>query len=126
MEAARQAFTELHELNQGRAIGGEAALRIGLALHVGRVVFGNIGAKDRLDFTVIGRAVNEVARVEAMTKVLNRPLLTSAAFAAEVTDHPIESLGFHGLRGVQEPDRKSVVSGKSVSVRVALGGRRII
>jgi adenylate cyclase len=103
MDAARQAFEELHELNQGRAIGGEPPLRIGLALHVGRVVFGNIGARDRLDFTVIGRAVNEVARVEAMTKVLSRPLLASAAFAAEVTDHPIESLGFHGLRGVQEP-----------------------
>ncbi|WP_370154733.1 adenylate/guanylate cyclase domain-containing protein [Ferrovibrio sp.] len=103
LEAAQQAFAELHELNQGRAIGGEPPLKIGLALHVGRVVFGNIGAKDRLDFTVIGRAVNEVARVEAMTKVLDRPVLASAAFAREVSDCPIESLGFHGLRGVQEP-----------------------
>ena len=78
-------------------------MRIGIGLHVGKVVFGNIGAKDRLDFTVIGRAVNEVARVETQTKVLDRPLLASAAFAEEVRDRAILSLGFHVLRGVQEP-----------------------
>ncbi|WP_298728724.1 adenylate/guanylate cyclase domain-containing protein [uncultured Ferrovibrio sp.] len=103
LQAAQDAFAGLHEINQGRAIGGAPPLKIGIGLHVGKVVFGNIGAKDRLDFTVIGRAVNEVARVETQTKVLNRPLLISPSFAAEVNDCPILSLGFHGLRGVQEP-----------------------
>lgn len=101
--AAENAFAGLHELNQGRGIEGAPPLRIGIGLHVGKVVFGNIGAKDRLDFTVIGRAVNEVARVETQTKVLDRPLLASAAFAEEVRDRAILSLGFHVLRGVQEP-----------------------
>lgn len=111
LAAAQEAFAGLHEINQGRAIAGASQLKIGLALHLGKVVFGNIGARDRLDFTVIGRAVNEVARVEAMTKVLDRPLLTSAAFAA-ASDSAcgLQSLGFHALRGVQEPQELFGVS----------------
>ncbi len=103
LTAARQSFASLHELNQGRALEGAPPLRVGLGLHLGKVMFGNIGASDRLDFTVIGRAVNEVARLEAQTKVLERPILASAAFAAEMQDEPMEALGFHGLRGVKEP-----------------------
>lgn len=103
LAAARDAFAGLNELNQGRALEGAPPLRVGLGLHLGKVMFGNIGASDRLDFTVIGRAVNEVARLEAQTKVLDRPLVASAAFAAEVQDPSMEALGFHGLRGVKEP-----------------------
>ncbi|WP_300299668.1 adenylate/guanylate cyclase domain-containing protein [Ferrovibrio sp.] len=102
LAAAREAFSGLYELNQGRAIEGAPPVRVGIGLHVGKVVFGNIGARDRLDFTVIGRAVNEVARVESQTKILDRPLLASAAFAQEVTDCPLQSVGFHALRGVQQ------------------------
>lgn len=103
LQAAEQAFAALHELNQGRALEGAPALRTGIGLHLGRVLFGNIGAKDRLDFTVIGRAVNEVARLEAQTKVLERPLIASAAFAAEVRGRRMEALGSHALRGIREP-----------------------
>ena len=103
LAAARESFAGLHELNQGRALEGAPPLRVGLGLHLGKVMFGNIGASDRLDFTVIGRAVNEVARLEAQTKVLDRPILASATFAAEMQDEPMEALGFHGLRGVKEP-----------------------
>lgn len=103
LAAARDAFAGLHELNQGRAIEGAPPLRFGLGLHLGKVMFGNVGASTRLDFTVIGGAVNEVARLEAQTKVLDRPLVTSAAFAAEVPDQHLEALGFHALRGLREP-----------------------
>lgn len=103
LEAACGAFGALAELNAERSAAGATPLRAGIGLHLGKVVFGNIGAKDRLDFTVIGPAVNEVARVEAATKMLNRPLITSAAFAAALPDAGLESLGFHVLRGVREP-----------------------
>lgn len=103
LAAAEQAFAALHELNQGRALEGAPALRTGIGLHLGRVLFGNIGASDRLDFTVIGRAVNEVARLEAQTKVLERPLIASAAFAAELRGRRMETLGSHALRGIREP-----------------------
>lgn len=103
LSAARDAFAKLHDLNQGRALEGAPPLRFGLGLHLGRVMFGNVGASDRLDFTVIGRAVNEVARLEAQTKVLDRPLIASAAFAAEVREPKMEALGFHALRGLKEP-----------------------
>jgi len=108
LTAAENAFAGLHELNQGRAIAGVAPLKIGLGLHVGKVVYGNIGSRDRLDFTVIGRAVNEVARVEAQTKAVDKPLLASAAFAAAINGdaaapYRLDSIGFHVLRGVREP-----------------------
>ncbi|WP_374301267.1 adenylate/guanylate cyclase domain-containing protein [Ferrovibrio sp.] len=115
LSAAREAFTGLYELNQGRAIEGAPPVRVGIALHVGKVVFGNIGARDRLDFTVIGRAVNEVARVETQTKILDRPLLTSAAFAAEVQDCPLVSVGFHALRGVQQPQELFALTGECLA-----------
>lgn len=108
LTAAENAFAGLHELNQGRAIAGVAPLKVGLGLHVGKVVYGNIGARDRLDFTVIGRAVNEVARLEAQTKAVDKPLLASAAFAEAINGdaaapYRLDSIGFHALRGVREP-----------------------
>ncbi len=103
LEAACGAFSALAEMNAGRVTAGQQPLRAGIGLHLGKVMFGNIGAKDRLDFTVIGRAVNEVARVEAATKMLGRPLITSDSFARTVPQAGLESLGFHALRGVREP-----------------------
>lgn len=107
LTAAENAFAGLHELNQGRAIAGVAPLKVGIGLHVGKVVFGNIGARDRLDFTVIGRAVNEVARLEAQTKAVDRPLLASSTFADAINSdagapYHLESVGFHALRGIRE------------------------
>jgi len=76
-----------------------------LALHLGDVLYGNIGAPDRLDFTVIGPAVNEVARIEAMCRALDQDLVISAAFAAAAKSHNdrIASLGRYVLRGVRRP-----------------------
>ena len=78
----------------------EVPLEAGVALHYGDVVYGNIGSEARLDFTVIGAAVNEATRIEALCRTLDRPLLISADFAKVCTCHPLVSLGRHRLRGV--------------------------
>lgn len=74
----------------------------GMALHLGEVSYGNIGAGSRLDFTAIGPAVNLTARLEPLTSRLGRPLVASAAFAA-VVDAELEPLGGFELRGFGEP-----------------------
>lgn len=74
-------------------------LRAGIVLHEGEVFFGNIGAPGRLDFTVIGPAVNEACRVEALTKTIGRDLLLTEAVARYVSKE-VEHLGEHQLRGV--------------------------
>jgi adenylate cyclase len=78
-------------------------LRAGFALHVGPVTFGNVGSKTRLDFTVIGPAVNEASRLQLLTKPLGRPLLFTKAFAALPCCMKLESLGLHELSGFDEP-----------------------
>lgn len=75
--------------------------RCGMALHLGEVSYGNIGAGSRLDFTAIGPAVNLTARLEPLTSRLQRPLVASAAFAA-VVDAELEPLGSFELRGFGE------------------------
>ncbi|MET0444801.1 MAG: adenylate/guanylate cyclase domain-containing protein [Pseudorhodoplanes sp.] len=84
------------------AITGWQPLRSGIALHEGEVFFGNMGAPERLDFTVIGRAVNGASRVESMTKQLGRSILLTAPVAHHLATRP-ESLGHHNLRGMAEP-----------------------
>ena len=76
--------------------------RCGMALHVGEVSYGNIGAGDRLDFTAVGPAVNLTARLEPLTKELERPLLVTESFAALV-ETPLQSLGRFALRGFAMP-----------------------
>lgn len=87
------------------AWSGAAAepVALGVALHVGRVMYGNVGGRARLDFTVIGASVNEVCRIEAMCKTLGEPLLMTAAFAAALGREGLVSLGDHTLRGVSQP-----------------------
>ena len=79
---------------------GEAPLRIVIALHYGSVIYGNIGAADRLDFTVIGPAVNLVSRVEAVAKSLDLPLVVSDDFVAAYGER-LPSIGMHKLRGLE-------------------------
>lgn len=102
LEAAMQAQTEVAELNRRRAEAGLPGLALDLALHVGEVLYGNVGSATRLDFTVIGPAVNEAARIEALCKDLDRPILVSEDFAAIATHcrEQLASLGRHRLRGV--------------------------
>jgi adenylate cyclase len=74
---------------------------VGIALHVGEVMFGNVGTDDRLDFTIIGRAVNEAARLQDLTKKLKHPVLASAAFVAPIADR-FEFSGEHQVAGFND------------------------
>jgi adenylate cyclase len=73
-----------------------------VALHRGTVIYGNVGASDRLDFTVIGPAVNLVSRVEAVAKSLEEPIVVTDEFAKAYSG-PLRSLGVHQFRGVANP-----------------------
>ena len=81
--------------------GSVVSLRAGVALHKGEVTYGNVGASDRLDFTVIGSAANEAARLGDLCKTLDRPILLSAEVAQHI-GQPLTSLGHHCLRGVAD------------------------
>jgi len=102
LEAAIAALASVRELRDGLAAAGEPPLEIVVALHAGTVIYGNIGAADRLDFTVIGPAVNLVSRVEAVAKALNLPIVVSDDFA-RAYGKPLRSLGTHQLRGLATP-----------------------
>lgn len=102
LTAAEAALASMGKLNGERTGQGSSPLGLGVALHLGEVMYGNIGARNRLDFTVIGSAVNEVTRVESLCKPLGMPLLLSARFA-EAAGVPVVSLGRHALKGVGEP-----------------------
>lgn len=102
MAAARRLVDDIEAANEARAAGGHDPVRCGVGLHVGLVTFGNIGTEDRLDFTVIGPAVNRAARLESLTKELGVPILASAEFN-DVSTIPLKSLGKHTLRGVPQP-----------------------
>jgi len=104
LEAAGEAMAALDRVNAARGAAGKPTAAVDLALHLGEVLYGNVGAVDRLDFTVIGPAVNEVARMEALCEPLGRNVLVSAEFAAALGDGVrLQPLGRHALRGVREP-----------------------
>jgi len=104
LAAAREARLATHAVDRAVA---EAHPGLGaplsMALHEGTVFFGNIGGANRLDFTVIGPAVNQAARVEKLTRTLGRRLLVTRAFVDAAGTDRFESLGLHALRGVAEP-----------------------
>ncbi len=99
LDAARDALTRIEALNTERELGGEERVGIAIALHTGQVNYGNVGVSGRLDFTVTGPAVNEVARLEGLSKQLERTTVASGSFA-ELVPGRLQSLGRHALRGV--------------------------
>lgn len=102
LAAAEQAFAALAEVNARRAAAALPTTDAYLALHVGEVSYGNIGGQDRLDFTVIGPAVNEAARMSAMCRSLGQDIIVSQVFAdaAPSSRARLVPLGSHTLRGV--------------------------
>ncbi|WP_371748269.1 adenylate/guanylate cyclase domain-containing protein [Bradyrhizobium sp. CCBAU 53338] len=98
---ARKAMAALNVRNDGT---GRAPLNYGIGVHVGDVMYGNIGSSSRLDFTVIGPAVNMASRLEALTKQIGKRVLLSRDFAELVaTEFALERVGQHAVRGFSEP-----------------------
>jgi adenylate cyclase len=102
LAAAMQAVEAARGLSSDPALAGEPPLEIVVALHIGTAIYGNIGAADRLDFTVIGPAVNLVSRIEGVAKALNLPIIVSDDFARAYGE-PLPPLGRHQLRGLATP-----------------------
>ena len=100
LEAAKDAIARMKALREGRSARGEPTLEFGIGLHFGVVMYGNIGVPERLEFTVIGAAANEAARIESLCKRLRVPLVISAEVARHVPERLI-SLGRHELRGAR-------------------------
>jgi adenylate cyclase len=104
LAAAVAARKAIEELNRRRAADGKPATEMYLGLHVGEVFYGNVGSRERLDFTVIGPAVNEASRIAAMCRSVDQPVLMSSAFAAVGgTKRRLVSVGRYALRGVVHP-----------------------
>ena len=101
LEAAQEALAAVRRLNGEPSMADESPLEIVVALHVGTVIYGNIGAAQQLDFTVIGPAVNLVSRLEAKAKTLNTAIVLSDDFA-RAYGRPLISLGYHPLRGLAQ------------------------
>jgi adenylate cyclase len=106
LAAARAAVANVARLNDTLA----RPIAFGLALHVGEVAFGNIGSRKRLDFTVIGPAVNHAARLQELTKSLQRTVLASGAFA-RCSGSALEPLGRHLLRDVAAAEDVYTIEG---------------
>jgi len=103
LRAEASARAAVKAVNERRAADNHAVTFVYLGLHIGEVFYGNIGSEDRLDFTVVGPAVNETSRIAAMCRSVDRPVVLSSEFAA-ATPEPerskLVSVGRYALRGV--------------------------
>jgi adenylate cyclase len=104
LDAATEALALIEALNERRRGEGRRTTALDISLHLGTVQYGNVGTAARLDFTVIGPAVNEASRIEKLCEPLARNLLISQQFAEAATScrSRLVSLGRHRLRGVRE------------------------
>jgi len=108
------------ELNERRKAEERPTTSVYVGLHVGAVFYGNIGSVDRLDFTVVGPAVNEASRIASMCRSVDRPLLTSSAFASALPDSArshLVSVGRFALRGVGRAQDLFTLDPELVSIR---------
>lgn len=105
LAAAEDAPRRVADLNKRRSAAGLGTTELYLGLHVGEVFYGNVGSKERLDFTIVGPAVNEVSRIAAMCRSIDQPLLLSSVFAAALGNSRsrLVSVGRYALRGVARP-----------------------
>ena len=102
LSAALEATHRMAETNRQRAMQDEAPLGYGLSLHIGNVMFGNVGLAERLSFSVFGSAVNEASRLESLTKKFATPIVASEEFTAYCGGE-WETLGTESLIGVGNP-----------------------
>jgi adenylate cyclase len=103
LASARAAQARIAEINLARRAADQAIIQWGLALHVGEVHYGNIGGETRLDFTVIGPAVNLAARLQSLSARLGEGCLISDDFAALLRDRSeLRDLGAHALKGIAD------------------------
>jgi adenylate cyclase len=105
LTAALEARRAVGVVSQRRTAANLPATDMYLALHVGEVFYGNIGSEERLDFTVVGPAVNEVSRIASMCRSLDQPVLISSTFASAIGEPKelLVSVGRYALRGVERP-----------------------
>lgn len=97
--AAELAMANMTILNRRRRRADKPPLDCGIGLHVGDAMYGNVGTHDRLDFTVIGPAVNLCARLESLAGKLGEPIICSAEFASNSRES-LQSVGSHALKNV--------------------------
>ena len=104
LAAARAAQKAVATLNETRAAQSLPVLKLDVALHLGTVMYGNVGTGDRLDFTVVGPAVNEASRIEALCNQVGKPILASDSFKSVAVNawSGLKSLGIWKLRGVSD------------------------
>ncbi len=105
LAAAETAWRRIDAVNADRSADGLPVTGMYLGLHIGEMFYGNIGSTERLDFTVVGPAVNEVSRIAAMCRSVDQPVLMSSAFrdAAGEAAGRLVSVGRYALRGVGAP-----------------------
>ena len=118
LSAAYEAVERVRALNKERQAADWPAMELDIALHLGDVLYGNVGAADRLDFTVIGPAVNEASRIEALCTPLGHNILISEAFAgaAQTCSGRLVSVGRHSLRGVAKDQELFTIIGLEESL----------
>ena len=105
LAAAESARAAVALVNQRRSADNLPITDMYLGLHIGEVYYGNIGSRERLDFTVVGPAVNEVSRIAGLCRSVDQPLLVSSAFASAIGEPKtlLVSVGRYALRGVGTP-----------------------
>ena len=113
VKAAEQLMAAFPALNAQRQRDGKRTLDFGVAVHLGEVLYGNVGTRERLDFTVVGSAVNEASRIEGLCRVLRRNVLISSRFhaAAGACHARLISVGVHALRSIREPQELFTLGG---------------
>ncbi len=104
LEAAKEALERAEAENKERKMSEQPLIKFGLGLHFGEVLYGNVGAPDRLDFTVMGPAVNLTSRIEGVSKEVGHSVVVSREFAAHTRDK-LEPIGDYELRGVSEAQK---------------------
>jgi len=120
LAAATAARSEVTALNLRRARDNLPVTDMYLGLHVGEVFYGNVGSTERLDFTVVGPAVNETSRIAAMCRSVDQPVLVSEAFAnVNGMRRRLVSVGRYALRGVAQPQELFTLDPAQADLQVA-------